>query len=425
VPSFDIVIAGAGIVGLSTAWQLLRLQPALHIAILEKEPAPAGHQSSRNSGVIHSGIYYEPGSAKAENCLRGYRMLLDFAREYEIPHRICGKVICAVEETELPVLHDILRRGQQHHMQGIQILDEHESRKAEPHVQAIASIWVPQAGIIDYGVVSATLTKRLQDLGVHFYFDHAMTGMRHETHHVVISSQYGDFNAGLFINCCGLYADRVALLTGMTGKFRIIPFRGEFYQLSGPTARMVNHLVYPVPDQRFPFLGVHFTQRLDGGVEAGPNAVMAFAREGYHLYDVNAGELSEILTYSGFYKMAFRYWKKGWEEMHRSFSKQAFLKSMQRLIPSARIEDMRYHRSGVRAQCVSSHGTMIYDYLVLEDARVINLVNAPSPAATSALAIGEFIAEKALGRLAHEPPQQAAFNSEGADTHRRPDKENG
>ncbi len=400
-PHFDVLIGGAGIVGLSTAWQLLRIQPSLRIAILEKESRPAMHQSSRNSGVIHSGIYYEPGSAKAENCLKGYRMLLDFAEEHKIPHRICGKVIAAVDTHEIPVLHDILRRGKLNNLSGIEILDEKASKEAEPHVQAIESIWVPQAGIIDYGEVSNELARQLQELGASLYFDHVITDIRHELHHVVISSKYGEFKTKLFINCCGLYADRVALMTGMIGRFKILPFRGEFYQLSGASAQMINHLVYPVPDQRFPFLGVHFTLRLDGSVEAGPNAVMAFAREGYRLYDVNIGELSEILLYTGFYRMAFRYWKKGWEEMRRSLLKKAFLKSMQRLIPATRIEDMSYHRSGVRAQCVSSDGKMIYDYLILEDERVINLVNAPSPAATSSLAIGEFLTEKAIAQLRH------------------------
>ncbi|HLF63639.1 MAG TPA: L-2-hydroxyglutarate oxidase [Saprospiraceae bacterium] len=398
-PHFDILIGGAGIIGLSTAWQLLQKQPSLRIAVLEKESAPAMHQSSRNSGVIHSGIYYEPGSAKAENCLKGYRMLLDFAGEYKVPHRICGKIIAAVEVDEIPTLSDILHRGKDNHLDGIEVLDEKASREAEPHVQAMESIWVPQAGIIDYGGVSNVLAKQLQDLDASLYFDHAIIDLHQEPHHMVVSSQYGDFKTNLFINCCGLYADRIALLTGMRGKFRILPFRGEFYRLSGATAGMVNHLVYPVPDERFPFLGVHFTLRMDGNVEAGPNAMMAFAREGYRLYDINAGELSEILTYTGFYRMAIRYWKKGWEEMHRSLSKRAFHKSMQRLIPATRIEDMHYNRSGVRAQCVSSQGKMIYDYLILEEERVINLVNAPSPAATSALAIGEFIAEKAIGRL--------------------------
>jgi len=399
LPNYDVIIAGAGIVGLSTAWQLQRLDPTLRIAMLEKEPGPAMHQSSRNSGVIHSGIYYEPGSAKAENCLKGYRMLIEFAREYQIPHRICGKIIAAVEEDELPMLEDIHRRGIQNGLEGTEILDQKRSKEAEPHVRAISSIWVPQAGIIDYGVVSNTLARELQEKGAWLYFDHTVEDVHIELHEAVVSTRHGDFRAKLFINCCGLYADRVALKTGMTGKFRIMPFRGEFYQLSGPTARLVNHLVYPVPDPRFPFLGVHFTQRLDGSVEAGPNAVMAFSREGYQLLDIQADELSEILAFSGFYRMAFRYWRKGWDEMHRSFSKKAFLKSMRHLVPEARPEDMRYHRSGVRAQCVASNGKMIYDYLILEEERIINLVNAPSPAATSALAIGQFMAEKAMQRL--------------------------
>lgn len=398
-PHFDVLIGGAGIVGLSVAWQLILRDPSLRIAILEKEAQPAVHQSSRNSGVIHSGIYYEPGSAKAENCLKGYRMLLDFATEFQIPHRICGKVIAAVESGEVPTLRNIFQRGIQHGLSGIEILDEKASRGAEPHVQAIESIWVPQAGIIDFGSVAQVLVSQLQDKGASLYFDHIINDVRTDPQYVVIATKHGEFKTKLFINCCGLYADRVALLTGMTGKFKILPFRGEFYRLSEPSSALINHLIYPVPDQRFPFLGVHFTPRMDGSIEAGPNAVLAFAREGYQLSDINAGELSEMVFYSGFYKMAFRYWRKGMEEMHRSFSKHAFLKSVQRLIPAIRIEDMHYNRSGVRAQCVTTDGKMIYDYLVLEAERILNLVNAPSPAATSSLSIGESIAAIALNKL--------------------------
>lgn len=392
------MIAGAGIVGLSTAWQLLTKRPDLRIAVLEKEPRPAMHQSSRNSGVIHSGVYYEPGSAKAENCQKGYAALLAFADEFDIPYRICGKVIAAVQESEFAGLNEIRRRGTANGLEGLELLDTAASREAEPHVAAIASLWVPQAGIIDYGAVCKTLVQQLQNKGCTFYFDHEILDFREELHHGVISTQFGDFSAGIFVNCCGLYADRVALLTGMSGAFRILPFRGEFYQVKEPSAGMINHLVYPVPDPRFPFLGVHFTLRLDGSVEAGPNAVMAFAREGYSLGDINAGELSEIFAFAGFYKMAYRYWKKGFQEMQRSFSKRAFVDTARHLIPSIRAEDMVRSRSGVRAQCVGADGRMIYDYLILEDERVVNVVNAPSPAATSGLSIGDFLARKVLRR---------------------------
>lgn len=398
-PVFDIVIAGAGIVGLSTAWQLSRIRPDLRIAILEKESKPAQHQSSRNSGVIHSGVYYEPGSAKATNCLKGYQMLLAFADAYKVPYQIRGKLIAAVDESELPQLRKIFQNGITNGLQGLEILDAQAGREAEPHVRSIESVWVPQAGIIDYGAVCREMVRQFQEGNVSLYFDHQVTDFRRELHHSVISTSYGDFNATLFMNCTGLYADRIALLTGMTGPFRILPFRGEFYTLNGVSAGLVRNLVYPVPDPRFPFLGVHFTPRLDGSLEAGPNAVLAFAREGYDLRTVHAGDLTETLTYTGFYRMAARYWKKGWEEMHRSVSASAFLKSLQHLIPGVRKEDMRPSRSGVRAQCVGTNGRMIYDYQLLEDDYVINLVNAPSPAATSALAIGAFLAQKALDKL--------------------------
>lgn len=398
-PHFDVIIAGAGIVGLATAWQLINRYPGLRIAILEKEIKPALHQSSRNSGVIHSGIYYHPGSAKAENCLKGYRMLLDFASEYDIPFSLCGKLIAAVEPQEIPVLHEIYARGVAHGMQGIALLDTKAAAGVEPHVRAHEAIWVPQAGIIDYGEVCRTLARRAQDRGVSIYYEHVVTDLQRIPGGISVASGFGDFTTPLFINCTGLYADRVAMLSEMTGRFMIMPFRGEFYTLTGASAGLVKHLVYPVPDQRFPFLGVHLTPRLDGTMEAGPNAVLAFAREGYRLGSVHAGDLSEILTYGGFYRMAMRYWGKGWEEMRRSVSKQAFHKAVQRLVPDIRKGDMVPGRSGVRAQCVASNGTMIYDYLVLEDTHLINLVNAPSPAATSALAIGAFLTDKAAARL--------------------------
>jgi L-2-hydroxyglutarate oxidase len=344
-------------------------------------------------------VYYTPGSAKALNCIRGYQLLLEFAQEYHVNHRICGKIIAAVEEHEIPGLHDIYNKGVQNGLQGIELLDAEAGKSAEPHVDAIESLWVPQAGIIDFAKVCLKLTTLLQERGVSLYYDHEIKDISQELNHSVITTRYGDFESQLFINCCGLYADRVALLTGMEGKFRIFPFRGEFYQLSGKTAGMVNHLIYPVPDERFPFLGVHFTLRMDGTVEAGPNAVLAFAREGYKFSDVNIADVTEIMSYTGFYRMAFRYWDKGWGEMRRSVFRQAFLRSMQRLIPAAQIEDMKYSRSGVRAQCVSPDGKMIYDYLILENAYVINVVNAPSPAATSAFSIGEFLASKAINKL--------------------------
>jgi L-2-hydroxyglutarate oxidase len=398
-PTYDVLIAGAGIVGLATAWQLRLKRPDLSIAVLEKESRPAVHQSSRNSGVIHSGVYYEPGSAKAENCQKGYGMMLEFADTYEVPYRICGKLITAVEESELGVLKSIYDKGVANGLAGLEMLDAKTSRDAEPHLRALQSIWVPQAGIIDYGGVCERLAKLLQEHSVNLYYDHQIIDYRRELHHTVLTSTYGDFHAGLFINCCGLYADKVAVLTGMIGAFKIMPFRGEFYKLNELSRRLVKNMIYPVPDPRFPFLGVHFTPRLDGGVEAGPNAVLAFAREGYHFGSVDIAESAEILAYAGFYRMAFKYWRKGWQEMYRSISRAAFLRSAQHLIPELKSGDISRSRSGVRAQCVGSDGKMIYDYLILEDEKVINLVNAPSPAATSAFSIGSFLADKAIEKL--------------------------
>ena len=396
---YDVVIVGGGIVGLATAHQLINRNPRLTIAIVEKEQRVGEHQSSRNSGVIHSGIYYEPGSQKAINCLAGYKALLSFATEHNVPFDLCGKVIVARKEEELPVLKTLYKRGQENGLEGITWLDGECVIEKEPHVHAVAGIWVPQSGIIDYGMVCKTLQVLLGSQGVHFKMGHPVTAIKRQPTHVEIITTSETLCTKVMVNCAGLYADKVTEMTGMRGNFRILPFRGEFYKLRSEMSHLVNHLVYPVPDLRFPFLGIHFTQRLDGGIEAGPNAVLGFRREGYRLKDVHIGELIETLTFTGFWRMAARYWKKGMDEMYRSFSSDAFHRELIKLLPDLERSDIERSRSGVRAQCVAADGRMIYDYVILEDDQVINVCNAPSPAATSCFSIGQFLAAKAIARM--------------------------
>ena len=397
--TYDICIAGAGIVGLSTAYQLIREQPDLRIAIVEKESAVGQHQSSRNSGVIHSGVYYEPGSQKALNCIDGYQRLLKFADEYDIPYKICGKVIVAKAEEEIPTLNTIIQRGKQNGLQGLKIIDPDEIREIEPHVRAIQAVWVPQAGIIDFGAVCQALAQYLIANSVKLLFNSAVTHIDRKGGSVSIHTTGGNVASNVFVNCTGLYADKVAKMTGMAGDFKVLPFRGEYYRLKPHAKHLARNLIYPVPDMRFPFLGVHFTRRMNGDMEAGPNAVLAFRREGYHFSQVYFPELRETLAYPGFRRLAARYWSFGLDEFRRSVSPRHFYRSLKALIPDLQFADIERARTGVRAQCVARDGSLMYDYAILEDEQVINVCNAPSPAATSCLAIGAFLKDKILAKL--------------------------
>ena len=394
---YDITIVGGGIVGLATAWKILEKLPGIKLAVLEKETAVATHQTDRNSGVIHSGIYYKPGSAKAVNCVKGYGMLLDFCKTHSIPFELCGKIIIAQKEEQLPVLDGIFQRGIENGLTGIKMIDGHEAKEIEPHCNAIRGIWVPQAGIIDYKVVAEKLAELIQQRGGDIITGFKVEHISEGKDNITISSANRTVATKLAIGCAGLYADHLAKMAGLKPPHKIVPFRGEFYALRPEATRLVKGLIYPVPDVNFPFLGVHLTKRIGGGIEAGPNAVLAFRREGYKHLDVHAGELAEALGYSGFQKLAMKHWRKGMDEMHRSFSKRAFLKSLQVLVPSLRAEDISRSRSGVRAQALDKNGNLVDDYVILQQERMIHLCNAPSPAATSCLSIGEFV-----GRIAGE-----------------------
>lgn len=392
--AFDITIIGAGIVGLATAYQLLQQKPALRVAILEKEAEVAQHQSSHNSGVIHSGIYYQPGSLRAINCQTGYRYLLEFCQEYGIDYDICGKVIVATQAEEQPILDKILDKGLRNGLTGIRKIGPEETREIEPHVRAVEAIYVPQAGIIDYLEVARKYAQLIQKMGGKIFCGHRVLKTIRERSGFVIETTQATFQSKQLVNCAGLYSDKVAALNTADIPIKILPFRGEYYELKPERETLVRHLIYPVPNPNFPFLGVHFTRMIRGGIEAGPNAVLAFRREGYTRWQWQGAELMETLAYSGFRKIARKYWRDGWVEMQRSFSKSAFVAALQKLIPEITTDDVVPGRAGVRAMACGPNGELADDYIFAESSGVINVLNAPSPAATSSLAIGAEVAKR-------------------------------
>jgi L-2-hydroxyglutarate oxidase len=395
----DVIIVGGGIVGLATAFQLQQLKPTLRIALIEKETSLAKHQTGNNSGVIHSGIYYKPGSLKATNCVRGYNLLLDFCRKYEVPFDLCGKIIVATEADEIPLLHSLYGRGQQNGLQNLKMLNAGELKEYEPHVNGIAGVAVPQTGIIDYTAVAKKYAEQIRKAEGEIILGEQVIDIQAKADHIVVASQKQSYTAKLVINCAGLYSDKIARLTLKNVNVKIIPFRGEYYKLKKEKEHLVKNLIYPVPDTNFPFLGVHFTRMMKGGIEAGPNAVLAFKREGYKKSDIDLSELAESLAWPGFQKVAFKYWKTGFGEMYRSFSKAAFTKALQKLLPEIQENDLEDGGAGVRAQACDRKGGLVDDFLILEEKQVINVCNAPSPAATSSLAIGETIAQRAMTRF--------------------------
>lgn len=394
--SFDIIIAGAGIVGLATALQLQRRRPGLRIALLEKEDRVATHQSSRNSGVIHSGIYYKPGSLRATNCKRGYDLLLQFCRENEVPFDICGKIIVAVEKQERARLDGIYQRGLENGLAGLRKIGPDEIREIEPHVRALEAVLVPQAGIVDYGVVARQYATLLEAGGAQICTGNRVLAIEERGAETIVRSHQQEFSTRFFVNCAGLYSDKIAMLSGIDPELQILPFRGEFYELKTESENLVRNLIYPVPNPNFPFLGVHFTRMIGGGIEAGPNAVLAFGREAYSRRDFHARELAEILAFPGFRKIARKYWRDGWTEMQRSWSKHHFVKALQSLVPEISAEDVIPGRSGVRAMACDRNGNLLDDFLILSSPRMVHVCNAPSPAATASLAVGETVAERVL-----------------------------
>jgi L-2-hydroxyglutarate oxidase len=393
-----ILIVGGGIVGLATAYQITEQFPGLSVLVLEKEPNVGAHQTGHNSGVLHSGIYYKPGTLRAKNCRAGKQAMEAFCAQHSIPYDICGKVIVAVNESELPQLDRIYARGQENGVQ-CSIIDANRLHELEPYTAGIKALHVPEAGIVNYRRVAERLAEIVAQRGGQVLTNALVRRVRRDAGEMIVETNHGEFAGEQLVTCAGLHSDRVTKLTGEPAKNHIVPFRGEYYELKPEMHHLCRNLIYPVPDPNFPFLGVHFTRMIDGGVECGPNAVLAFAREGYRKTDINLRDLFEALAYSGFRRLAVKYWRTGLGEMWRSFSKAAFVKALQRLLPSIRSEHLVPGRAGVRAQALTPEGDLVDDFLICEGDRVINICNAPSPAATSSLNIGKLVLEKIAPRL--------------------------
>jgi len=396
---YDIAIIGGGIVGLATAYRILLKDPELKLVILEKEDHEAAHQTGHNSGVIHSGLYYKPGSLKASNCITGYKMLLEFCDENKIPYELCGKIVVATSKDELSQLDILYQRGIENGLTGILRLNEAEIKEREPNCNGISGLYVPQTGIISYKSVCKVLKEKILNAGGEILFNFKVTGIKVSEGACNIKSIEKLILSELAINCAGLYSDKVAEFSEPNLDTRIIPFRGEYYMIKPEKQHLVKNLIYPVPDPNFPFLGVHFTRMIEGGVEAGPNAVFAFKREGYKKTDINFGDLWNSISWPGFRKVALKYWKTGIGEFYRSYSKSAFTKALQKLVPVITKDDLIPAGSGVRAQACDRTGGLLDDFKIVEKPGVINILNAPSPAATSSLSIGQTVAELALKRL--------------------------
>jgi L-2-hydroxyglutarate oxidase len=389
----DLIVIGAGIVGLATAYALGLRHPGERILVLEKESRVAAHQTGHNSGVLHSGIYYKPGSLKARNCREGKLAMETFCRHEGIPFDRCGKVIVAATHTEEKGLKALYERGRANGVD-CEVIGVKKLREIEPHCRGVSAVLVRETGIVDYRAVCDRLCAKVMEKGGTVLFGHRCTGIQESGNEVVVETARGEFHASFLVNCAGLYCDKVAAMAGTKPPAKIIPFRGEYFIVAPERKGLCRNLIYPVPDPRFPFLGVHFTRMITGELECGPNAVFAFAREGYTKSAVNFGELAECLTYSGFIRMSLKYWRMGMHEMWRSVSKRAFVHALQRLIPEIQGADLSPAPAGVRAQAVSPDGGLVDDFAFCQTPRAVHVINAPSPAATASLSIGDFIAKK-------------------------------
>ena len=392
----DVIVIGGGIVGLATAYKLLEQKPELKLRILEKEKSIGLHQSGHNSGVIHSGIYYKPGSMKAKNCRRGVEELLLFCDKFNVQYDLCGKVIVAVNSEEVNRLDALYKRGLENGISDVRIVDSQELKDLEPHATGIKAIHVPSTGIINYTSVVDELAKQIIKRGGEIKTKATVKGFVRKAGECIVNTQTYDYPTGLVINCAGLYSDKIAQLAGENSSISIIPFRGEYYVLKPESRHLVNSLIYPVPDSKFPFLGVHFTRRIDGSVEAGPNAVLATAREGYRRRDFSFQETWELLTNPGFWKIGRNYWKTGMGEYTRSLFKPLFVKALQHLVPAIQGSDLAPGGSGVRAQAMDETGKLLDDFCIVQSERFIHVLNAPSPAATASFAIGSKISAQAF-----------------------------
>lgn len=405
-----VVVVGGGIVGLATAYRLLQAVPGLDLTLLEKEPDVGRHQSGHNSGVLHAGLYYKPGSAKARLAVRGIRQMVAFCREHGVPHEVCGKLVVAVTPDELARLHALHERGTANGLAGLELLGREQMREVEPHAAGVAALRVPEEGIVDYPRVCAVLAELVRAAGGRVVTGAEVQGFRRGRGERVVESTAGAFPAEFVVTCGGLHADRLARMAGDAPGVRIVPFRGEYYTLRGQAQGLVRNLVYPVPDPAFPFLGVHFTRMVGGGVEAGPNAVLALSREGYRRGQLRVGDALDALTFPGLARFVLRYPAAVAGELARSLSRRRFADSLRRLVPAVRDEDLAPGGAGVRAQAMRANGTLVEDFWMVDGRDALHVLNAPSPAATASLAIGGEIAARVAGRLGATPLAQGSHS---------------
>jgi (S)-2-hydroxyglutarate dehydrogenase len=390
----SVLIVGGGLVGLATAWRLLEKFPSAGLTLLEKEPVVGTHQSTRNSGVLHAGLYYQPGSTKAALAVRGIRQMVAFCRAENISHEICGKLVIATREDELPRLDELLRRGEANGLKGLRKLDGADIRKIEPHAAGLAAAHVPDEGIVDYRQVCDRLASRVQERGGRIVTRAKATKFERTSAGWRVTTADSEFEACFLITCAGLHSDRVAARAGESIDIRIVPFRGEYYKLTSGSSQLVRNLIYPVPDPQFPFLGVHFTRLVHGGVEAGPNAVLAFAREGYTFWKVNPTDLADAVLFPGLWRFLRKYPRLVRRELAQSLSKDRFCASLRKLVPEIRACDLEPGGAGVRAQALAPSGELVHDFQIVSGQNALHVLNAPSPAATACLAIGEYIVER-------------------------------
>jgi (S)-2-hydroxyglutarate dehydrogenase len=391
VSSKRVIIVGGGLVGLATAHKLPLHCPSARVTVLEKEDKVCAHQSGNNSGVLHAGLYYKPGSLKARLAVSGIREMVAFCQKHAVPHEICGKLVVAADESEVPRLRSLFERGTQNGLEGLRLLNREQMLEVEPHVGGVAALRVPQEGIVDYAKVCEALQKEIQAKDGAVVLGAKVTALQHQNGEWRIGTTAGEYAADYVINCAGLHCDRVSTLAGEKREVRIVPFRGEYYKIRPERQHLVRNLIYPVPDPQFPFLGVHFTRLIHGGIEAGPNAVLAFAREGYRKTDINIADLWDALTFSGLWRFLGKHKRMSWDELRRSFSRRLFCESLQKLVPDIQEGDLAPGGAGVRAQAMSPEGALVQDFCLLNRPQALHVLNAPSPAATAALAIGEDI----------------------------------
>lgn len=397
--NYDILVIGGGIVGTATAMQLLRQKPQLKLLLIEEENSLAPHQTGNNSGVIHSGLYYKPGSLKAQNCVKGRNLMYRFCEENEIKYERCGKLVLATNEHEREKLNELEKRGRENGLTQLKRIPKDEIKDYEPYAAGIDALFVGETGIVNYTDVTKAFAKKIKELNGEILLNTKFRGIKKEGNRLIIETSKETFSVSYLVNCGGLYSDKIAKICGIDPEVQIIPFRGEYYEIKEEKKYLVKNLIYPVPDPRFPFLGVHFTRMINGGVEAGPNAVLAFRRKGYLKTDFSLPEMSDYFFSRGFWIMAKKYYRMGFDEFRRSFSKKLFAEALQKLVPEIREDDIKPSGAGVRAQALDRNGNLLDDFCLVEAERMLHVLNAPSPAATASISIGETIAEKIIDEL--------------------------